>query len=396
MNLKNFEKVNIVFFSSVVIFLIPSLLRWIADNPLLVGTNPYKLALFVESFGVPRIFSEIMVIVFSVLLTSLGILLIHQTLKIRKLPVDKRLAIITILAVSPGLLGATTFFPLRSFIFFIIALGLFLIHIKSKLPKITGGLLLFSVCFNAIDKLISSEFSFTLTRTLSELGGVDSYGLFALLAAIVGGTVLWRNKAKYYFAAVGLLTLVIISFFNISWVFFGSLGISVVAGIGFIELIKRDWEFEIIRTLSIILFICGILFSSITFITLIKDAPPGLEMAAGLSNLRYTLPEGNTISQPENTEWLEYWANATIIVLPEDDLQDVWQSRSIDDTAALLIANNVTSIVITPNMKEGEVWSDEEQGLLFLLEHSETFKKLHSGNFIEAWRFKKEKVQPVK
>ena len=42
--------------------------------------------------------------------------------------------------------------------------------------------------------------------------------------------------------------------------------------------------------------------------------------------------------------------------------------------------------LITPEMKELLVWQREDQGLLFLLENSENFKKLYQDQGIEVWQ----------
>jgi hypothetical protein len=37
-------------------------------------------------------------------------------------------------------------------------------------------------------------------------------------------------------------------------------------------------------------------------------------------------------------------------------------------------------------MKEGEVWENREEGLLFLLRNNETFKNIYSSKDSEIWK----------
>ena len=67
----------------------------------------------------------------------------------------------------------------------------------------------------------------------------------------------------------------------------------------------------------------------------------------------------------------------------------MFQSRNLKDTEALLNKYNIRYIFITQDMKEGLVWTDNNQGLLFLLKNGETFKKPYSSDKIEIWQYLK-------
>jgi uncharacterized membrane protein len=61
-------------------------------------------------------------------------------------------------------------------------------------------------------------------------------------------------------------------------------------------------------------------------------------------------------------------------------------SRNLEETKATLDKYDVKYIWITPQMKQGEVWVREEQGLLFLFRNDETFKKVYSEDGYDVWK----------
>jgi hypothetical protein len=46
---------------------------------------------------------------------------------------------------------------------------------------------------------------------------------------------------------------------------------------------------------------------------------------------------------------------------------------------------NITHALITSEMEHGLVWEREDQGLEFIVENSETFKKLETSSNIGVW-----------
>ena len=64
----------------------------------------------------------------------------------------------------------------------------------------------------------------------------------------------------------------------------------------------------------------------------------------------------------------------------------IFQSRDLFQTLSLLRKYSIDYIWITPEMKAGLVWNREGEGLLFLFENSETFKKVYSEEGYEIWK----------
>jgi hypothetical protein len=69
--------------------------------------------------------------------------------------------------------------------------------------------------------------------------------------------------------------------------------------------------------------------------------------------------------------------------------ETLFQSRNLEQTRELLTEYNISHIVIDKDMRNGLVWSEPEQGILFLFRNNETFKRIHHNIDVEIWQ-----VQP--
>ena len=80
------------------------------------------------------------------------------------------------------------------------------------------------------------------------------------------------------------------------------------------------------------------------------------------------------------------------INLPEDvknkldDSDVIFYSRNLKKTISLLDKYDISYILIDSEMKQGQVWTEKEEGLFFLFSNSESFKKIYDKKGIEIWR----------
>ena len=85
-------------------------------------------------------------------------------------------------------------------------------------------------------------------------------------------------------------------------------------------------------------------------------------------------------------------SNIDYIPYPRETYNDsgtLFYSRNLKTTKSLLSKYNVRYVWIDPEMKQGQVWTKEEHGLLFLFRNEETFKKAYAENGIEIWEVMK-------
>jgi hypothetical protein len=351
---------------------LPVILRALAGQPLAAGTESYVFAIPV-----------LLLTVASIIAMGASVLLAHRILR-RFLGIWEMRTTLGLLVSAPAVLSSTMF-PSHALFALMLTVSVYL-WLRGSRSRILSVIL-----FTALLVLVGLKVLMDGTRSpalaLVEFGGLNAYGIFTLIAAIMGAFVLWQNKARNYFITLAIVILVGCSFFLPTLMLFGSLAVVTVAGIGLARLRKRRWTFPLVQTLTLLLFLCGILFTAVTLLAQLVHAPPNAGLASGFAELRFTLPPGTVLSHPSYGPWLTYWSGHPLAVIPDDDLQAIWSSRNLKETTVLLKHYDISSIVVTSEMKNGLVWSGDEDGLLFLLTRSTTFKSVENASTVEAWAF---------
>ena len=103
---------------------------------------------------------------------------------------------------------------------------------------------------------------------------------------------------------------------------------------------------------------------------------------------------GIVLSHPQKGFWVEYWAEMPAYIDYSDSdfavranvTGQIFYSRELERTFDLLESNSIKYVWIDDAMKSGQVWIEEDEGLLFLL-RSERFKRVYYKDGIEIWRF---------
>ena len=242
------------------------------------------------------------------------------------------------------------------------------------------------------------KFVFTsiFINLVSDLGGLFGFGIFSIILSVMGLYVIWSIKKLIipHMLLLGfILTSFVLNYINVYLNFIAA----IFVGYGLFVFIKRKWKVKLIETLTLTLLICGLLFSSLSYTNRISDSLPDRPLIESLEWLG-SQPQGKVLTHPSNGLWIEAIAKKPVVIdslVPYSpdinatltDLNDIFYSRNLENTKALLDKYNISYIWISPKMKQGQVWTKEEQGLLFLFRNSETFKKTYDQEEIEIWKY---------
>ncbi len=238
-----------------------------------------------------------------------------------------------------------------------------------------------------------------LLRTVSEFGGNFGISIFSVFLIFFGLRHLWKSKYLYSQIYFSLLTLFFIFLINQKTSIYLTLIMSPVIALGLIELYNSKWESEIIKNLTLILLISGLIFSGLGFVAKIPQLQPSQEMIESLQFIRDNSNSNDVV--------FSHQANGILInsialrknVLDENflyaphlkerlnDANILFHSRDFEVTKSFLQKYDIVYIYITPDMKDGLVWNEPEEGLLFVLKFSgNNFRRVYSQNGIEIWR----------
>lgn len=232
----------------------------------------------------------------------------------------------------------------------------------------------------------------------SDLGGLVGFGVFIVMLAIYGVFSHWKKKSKFFTLFAIAILLLVAQFFvgNFVNMYLGFL-VSIAAALGFLKLYSSRWKIKIIRNLTLLVLVCGLMFSTVAFLTRVVELEPDNTSAEGLAWMRDNVfKEGYVLSHHKNGYSVSYLARNPVFV---DSLElssnsqdflykvadSIFDSRDLEQVKILLLRYGIKYIYIDPVMKEGLVWDKDNQGLLFLLSDKDTFKNIYAKNRVEIW-----------
>ena len=185
---------------------------------------------------------------------------------------------------------------------------------------------------------------------------------------------------------------------NREFIIYSSFLIIYIASLGISYLVKSRWESETIRRLTIVLLIIGLLFSSYTSLISIKNSQPNNELFQALSDLRTQGVMGDVVfSHYKYGIFINSIANkknymdsnsgyAPNLKVRYQDMQTLFYTRSADQAKELINKYDIDYILITKEMKEGLVWNNRDEGLLFVVENSKEFRSVIKNDEVEVWK----------
>jgi len=414
---------------------------FIANDDSVFNERPYYFNLSHYLFF--SLFPKIVVRILPFLLGIVTVYLFYRILE--KLKVKQNLRLITILLFTSSPVFIYTFTSFNSYFIpvFLITLTFFLI-LKNKIlysiflasliplfnikvvPVVLALLIIyfvsnkkFKICLASCGSLIFVSliyyilvFSFTfpkhltfidigvLKNILSDFGSFYGFSAFFLILVLIGSYVLWLKKKEYLALYTATFLLFFSSFYFVFVNIFLNFFFAFFVAIGITSLIKRKWEYKIIKNATILLIICGLLFSTSSFINRVIESEPNNAQVKSLEYLALFPEQGTVLSHYKNGFFIEYFAKKQAIMdenfdysygLNEiyNDTNTVFYSRNLEYTKALLDKYDVGYIWIDGKMKSGLVWGKKDQGLLFLFRNEETFKNIYSYQDVEIWKYLK-------
>lgn len=228
---------------------------------------------------------------------------------------------------------------------------------------------------------------------VSDLGAKIGFSVFIVVLCLLGIIWTWPEKKRITALYILLAALLIISYFTGSEkIIYMSPIISIFAGAAVNRINKFRWRLDIMKNLTMLIIICGLLFSSISYIARLS----GYGIDSGMHESLRTLEEdkGTVFSHYSNGFYIQDIAGlktltdskmATIENIDEKliDSHTLFFTRDLKEAKDIIGKYGIDYILIDEDMKN-KIWEKEGQGLLFLLGNTETFKRLETppGSYI--------------
>lgn len=219
-------------------------------------------------------------------------------------------------------------------------------------------------------KLVVIDWSrtvFSASLALSDFGAVYGFDIPLLLLGLIGIVALWKKtQLKITIAGIAIIAL---AFVNESAVMYSLVFISYYAGRITALLLKRKWVMPVMKTMTLLLIGCTVLFSILAHADRLSALPPSKDLVKAIRKIP---PESvMVLSSVEYYPFIRYYTQKRTYqgALSEE----IFMSRDLKTTEDLLQTTGIDTFFITNDMQEGLVWRRSGEGLMFLLPHSQKF-----------------------
>ena len=226
---------------------------------------------------------------------------------------------------------------------------------------------------------------------ISDLGALIGVSIFALFFIIFCLILFW-NKKKFL-PLYGVLLGLFLSSLKLEFgIFYFSLFLSVLMALCFVELYKMKWESKLIRDLTLLLVVCSLLFSGLSYTNRLSQELPNGDIFEALEEL----PSGSVVfSEIGYGHWISFsgkknvWDSFTNVPNFKERKKDFERLKGLRDpfeVKKILDKYEIDYILMDKNLRS--LWGGE--GLLYLLKYNdESFKKITKDEEIEIWRYYK-------
>jgi hypothetical protein len=223
---------------------------------------------------------------------------------------------------------------------------------------------------------------FSFGSFISDFGGPFGLGVFIVILAVFGLKFFWRDKYTHAYFYLSLILFVVLSFFNLRVLAYLNFCLALLAALGLELLFERHWRSKLIKSLTMLILIIGLIISGFSYMTSsVINGLPNKGIIDGLYALR-DLPGGNVFSDVSREYWIDFAAK------PFVSNKNLLYTRDIDNATSIILADDIDYIWIDDDMRS-RVWVEEDQGLLFLLKYSKRFKEIYSNDYVTIWEVDK-------
>ena len=200
--------------------------------------------------------------------------------------------------------------------------------------------------------------------------------------------MLWTYK-KYKFIIVysTIFLLTVISVYFNFIIFYLNILIAIIGSLGLIKLINRRWESQLIKNLSFVVIVMGIVFSGINFINQLALSEPTIKQMEALDYLSSKSSDYTTIfSSYERGYWFNH-INKKNVMDPDffyapkinerwSDSMQLLNSGDLKTTLMLLNKYNIEYIWLDAAIRD-KFYGKDEINLLYQLRNDPRFRMVY-------------------
>ncbi len=289
--------------------------------------------------------------------------------------------------------------------FFVIAT--FLLFTFQRLKETRKGFEIFAMLFIVLIFLLLKGFSLPSTENflqigkeyITDIGAAYGIGVFGIISAAIGLILFLRQKEKQTAQVWFFVLLLFFSLYDKFFLVFFDLVAAYFAGFAILKIMHGNWESGILKNYVTLLLFCGLVFSCGSYLNKSYKAGAIYEERISIDWVKTNLNlDGNLFLSHYDFGYLisssgavtftdkDYYLNSKekwkII-----ESNDIFMSRDLRKVNSFLKKNDIRYIWINRAMKNNLIWTKSDEGMLFILKNSASFRKRYDYLGVEIWEF---------
>ncbi|MFQ5474392.1 MAG: hypothetical protein ACE5DM_01020, partial [Candidatus Nanoarchaeia archaeon] len=133
------------------------------------------------------------------------------------------------------------------------------------------------------------------TAISSDLGGLIGFGFVSLLLMFLGLGRLWKNRKQLFIFLIPASIIASYVYVGEGFFMYLSFFVAIAAGDGLLLLVERKWHLHLLKGLTLIILVCGIIFSVVSYADRMIEADPHPETLHSLELLQKASKGGEIV-----------------------------------------------------------------------------------------------------
>lgn len=244
------------------------------------------------------------------------------------------------------------------------------------------------------ERYISFNFFASIGVLFSDLGGKYGFGLFLFLLSLIGIYSIGKDRYRYIIWFALYFALLVLSVYFNFLILFVNFILVIFASYGVIYFIDMEWKSTVFRSVTILVIICGLLFSTLSFLNNVTEIEPSLNYinAVGFLNntdkyvvfSEYTRGVYINLAGNKNVADSNFLGAPNVVErLKDSDL--LLHANKMPEARKILDKYNIKHVLVDKEMKS-RLYASDESELLFLLKYAiSDFYKEYENDEVEIW-----------
>ena len=258
--------------------------------------------------------------------------------------------------------------------------GLFVLFLSSVLLGIFHG-------FSWLTSLQYVTFSH-ISLSFTDLGGSFGFGFFLFFLALIGMYHLWYQRLFFVWISIFVFLWMLASTVYPLLLIFLSFFVVALAVVGSELILSYRWSSSYLKFWSILLVMCGLFFTLLSFTTSFVSSEPSFTTYKGMLYLQSVEP-GVVFALPEYKDFIFYSGHTPLSSLSRDEYNFIayrlWYGTQFSEVRDLLYEKQIDYIWINDHTRR-VLWHDDLAGLQFHLAHSSLFTLAYEKHDLHIWR----------